>query len=62
MTQRLSHRLLVGAKLRVGSNVPIAGYFEGEWDDLRLSASRNQVRLPVWQRSAHRTTAVATAK
>jgi hypothetical protein len=48
--QRLSYRLAVSAKLRVGSNVPIVGYFEGTPDALRLSSTRNRVRLPVYAR------------
>lgn len=60
VTQRLSYRLLVGAKFRVGTNVPIAGYFEGEWDDLRLSAERNLVRLPVYARLDLRVTRTFT--
>ncbi len=48
--QRLSYRLRVSAKFRYGSNFPIVGYFEGTNDALRLSALRNQVRLPAYAR------------
>jgi hypothetical protein len=48
--QRLSYRLAVSGKLRVGSNFPISGYFSGEWDDLRVDQVRNRVRLPVYAR------------
>ena len=48
--QRLSYRMTVSAKLRVGSSFPLVGYFEGTPDALRLSALRNQVRLPVYAR------------
>jgi hypothetical protein len=48
---RLSHRMMAGAKLRVGSNFPIAGYLEmRENDTLWLSSLRNQVRLPTYAR------------
>lgn len=47
---RLSHRTTVGAKLRVGSNVPVPGYYEGARDDVRLGASRNRLRLPTYAR------------
>jgi hypothetical protein len=48
--QRLSYRMNASVKLRVGSNVPVVGYFEGTTDALRLSALRNRVRLPVYSR------------
>lgn len=48
--QRLSHRTAVNAKFRFGSNVPLAGYFDGPLDRLRLGATRNQVRLPRYVR------------
>jgi hypothetical protein len=48
--QRLSYRLAVSGKLRVGSNFPISGYFSGEWDDLRVDQVRNRIRLPVYAR------------
>lgn len=49
--QRLSYRLKVSAKLRVGSNFPIVGYFTGTPPDaLFLGATRNSVRLPRYTR------------
>ncbi len=48
--QRLSYRLAVSGKLRLGSNFPIVGYFTGTPEALQLSASRNQVRLPFYSR------------
>ena len=48
---RLSYRMMAGAKLRVGSNFPIAGYFEARGNDtLWLSSMRNDVRLPTYAR------------
>jgi len=50
--QRLSYRMTVSGKFRVGSSFPLVGYFEGTTvpDDLQLSVWRNQVRLPVYAR------------
>ena len=48
--QRLSYRLSLNAKLRVGSNMPLIGYFTGTTENLSLSSSRNQVRLPLYAR------------
>jgi hypothetical protein len=49
--QRLSYRFGVSAKLRVGSNFPIVGYYSGTPpDDLFLSAQRNGARLPRYAR------------
>jgi hypothetical protein len=56
--QRLSYRLAANAKLRVGSNFPIVGYFSGTPEALKLSTLRNQVRLPLYARldvRVHRT-------
>jgi hypothetical protein len=50
VTGRLSYRTNVGAKLRIGSNTPIVGYFEGTPDDMRLGALRNAARLPLYAR------------
>jgi hypothetical protein len=47
---RLSYRLSVSAKLRMGSNMPVIGYFAGTPDALRLGSLRNQVRLPYYTR------------
>jgi outer membrane receptor protein involved in Fe transport len=48
--QRLSYRMVVHGKLRMGSNFPVTGYFGGELPALTLSALRNQVRLPRYLR------------
>ncbi len=50
LQQRLSPRSAVNAKLRIGSNVPLVGYFDGAIDDLRLGTERNRVRLPWYVR------------
>src|SRR6185295_8298617 len=48
--ERLSYRTAISAKLRIGSNFPLVGYFEGTLDDLHLGSERNQVRLPTYVR------------
>jgi len=48
--QRISYRMIVGAKLRLGSNFPIAGYFSGTPAALFVSGDRNRVRLPFYSR------------
>ena len=48
--QRLSYRAAASAKLRLGSNVPLVGYFAGTTEALKLSDLRNQVRLPWYVR------------
>ena len=48
--ESLSYRMAVSAKLRVGSNFPLTGYFQGTLDALTLSAQRNNVRLPTYVR------------
>jgi hypothetical protein len=50
LQQRLSPRSAVNAKLRIGSNVPLAGYFDGTLTELRLGDERNRVRLPWYVR------------
>ncbi len=50
LLQRLSYRAAMSAKLRLGSNVPLVGYFSGATGALRLSDTRNQVRLPWYER------------
>ncbi|NQW02448.1 MAG: TonB-dependent receptor [Acidobacteria bacterium] len=50
LSRRLSYRSAVNAKLRLGSNVPLVGYFAGTTNALRLSDLRNQVRLPWYVR------------
>jgi hypothetical protein len=59
---RASHRTALGAKLRVGSNVPLAGYFDEAGDGLRLAAVRNRVRLPVYARLDLRITRTFTSE
>ncbi len=49
-TQRISYRMTISGKLRVGSNFPIVGYFEERPEGLWLSTERNRVRLPVYSR------------
>ncbi len=49
-SQTLSYRFSVNAKLRVGSNSPIIGYFAGTPEALVLTSTRNQVRLPLYAR------------
>lgn len=59
---RLSYRAAVSAKLRVGSNVPVVGYYEQTGPDtLRLSAIRNAVRLPIYARLDLRATRTFTS-
>lgn len=48
--QRVSYRVKLFAKLRLGSNFPIVGYFAGTPTDLVLGTDRNTVRLPVYSR------------
>ena len=48
--ERLSYRTAFSAKLRMGSNFPLVGYFQGTLDALRLGPDRNQVRLPTYAR------------
>lgn len=58
----LSNRTSVSATLRVGSNVPLIGYFERTSDGggLRLAAERNRVRLPLYARLDLRATRMLT--
>jgi outer membrane receptor protein involved in Fe transport len=48
--QRLSYRWTASAKMRLGSNFPIVGYFAGTPRSLTLAETRNQVRLPMYFR------------
>jgi hypothetical protein len=48
--ERLSYRTAVSAKLRMGSNFPLVGYFQGTLDALHLGTRRNQIRLPSYAR------------
>lgn len=50
LQQRLSWRSAVNAKLRIGSNVPIVGYFTGDTARLFSGETRNAVRLPWYVR------------
>lgn len=50
LMQRLSFRSAASAKLRLGSNVPLVGYFSGTTAALRIADTRNQVRLPWYVR------------
>jgi hypothetical protein len=50
LLQRLSYRSNVSVKYRLGSNVPLVGYFAGTTTALVLSDRRNQVRLPWYSR------------
>lgn len=50
LLQRLSFRSSASAKLRLGSNVPLAGYFAGTTGALTIAETRNQVRLPWYVR------------
>jgi hypothetical protein len=50
LQQRLSYRLAVSGKLRIGSNFPIVGYFSGTPEDMLLASVRNAVRLPLYAR------------
>ncbi|HSC29166.1 MAG TPA: TonB-dependent receptor, partial [Vicinamibacterales bacterium] len=47
---RLSGRTNVSAKLRIGSNVPIPGYFEARDGSYYVGETRNTVRLPTYAR------------
>ena len=50
LQQRLSYRLAVSGKLRIGSNFPVVGYFSGTPEDMFLASVRNAVRLPLYAR------------
>jgi len=47
---RMSPRTSVGAKLRLGSNIPLPGYFEERPTGLFVGRDRNTVRLPEYAR------------
>jgi hypothetical protein len=47
---RLSARTTISSKLRIASNIPIAGYFERRGEELFLSDRRNRSRLPIYAR------------
>ena len=58
--QRLSYRLMVSAKYRLGSNFPFVGYFDRIGDTLMLGADRNRVRVPRYARLDLRATRTFT--
>jgi len=62
LQHRFSPRSAVNAKLRLGSNVPVAGYFSGNTTHLFLGESRNQVRLPWYVRLDLRASRVVSIK
>jgi hypothetical protein len=48
---RLTAKTSISAKLRVGSNVPLLGYFQGDpTRTLEIGSDRNTVRLPTYAR------------
>jgi hypothetical protein len=47
---RVTNRFSVAAKLRTGSNFPAVGYWEERGENIYVSATRNQVRVPVYAR------------
>jgi hypothetical protein len=47
---RLSTRWNLGAKLRVGSNFPVPGYYREEDGTYFIAERRNELRLPVYAR------------
>ena len=60
---RLSYRAAVSAKLRVGSTVPMVGYYEQTGPEtFRLSDVKNRVRLPVYARLDLRATRTFTSE
>ena len=50
VSYRISDRTSVGAKARVGTNVPAPGYYTRQGEDYFITASRNTVRLPTYSR------------
>lgn len=62
LQQRFSPRTAVNAKLRLGSNVPVAGYFSGDTTRLLLGETRNEVRLPWYVRLDVRASRAVTVK
>jgi hypothetical protein len=47
---RVSPRTTVSARLRAGSGLPVAGYFDRQGDQLFVAEQRNAVRMPVYAR------------
>lgn len=62
LQHRFSPRAAVNAKLRLGSNVPVAGYFRGDTARLFLGEARNRVRLPWYVRLDLRASRAVTIK
>jgi hypothetical protein len=50
VSYRVSDRTSVGAKARVGTNVPAPGYYTKEGGDYFITSSRNILRLPTYSR------------
>jgi hypothetical protein len=49
-TTRLSSRTSASARFRLGSNMPVPGYFDQRGDELVLAPTRNTLRLPTYAR------------
>jgi outer membrane cobalamin receptor len=47
---RISPGATLSARLRVGSNFPVPGYFQRRGDELFLAETRNDIRLPMYAR------------
>ena len=47
---RLTNRFSLAAKLRTGSNVPAAGYWEQRGDAFFVGSARNALRVPAYSR------------
>jgi len=50
LSYRVSDRTSVGAKARVGTNVPAPGYYTKEGGDYFITSSRNTLRQPTYSR------------
>ncbi|HWK08654.1 MAG TPA: hypothetical protein VNR64_01290, partial [Vicinamibacterales bacterium] len=50
VSYRISDRTSVGAKARVGTNVPAPGYYTQHGEDYFVASTRNTVRLPTYSR------------
>jgi hypothetical protein len=50
LSYRVSPRWNVGAKLRVGSNFPVPGYYREQDGVYYIAERRNELRLPVYAR------------
>jgi hypothetical protein len=47
---RLTNRFSVAAKLRTGSNFPAVGYWEERGENIFVSSTRNELRVPLYAR------------